>query len=107
MKTQSTLVRTDRAVHLNPESSVHMKITMIIAPGNAKDNHSFRFHDALQNFLVPILRVLFEHNRKGIEYFLDGLMKLRFGRVLRLHLSYQFCNIVSHGKVPCDWRRFA
>ena len=52
------------------------------------DPDAFRFDDALKDFLTSILRVLLEHNRQRIENFLDGLMKLRFGRVLRIHLGH-------------------
>jgi hypothetical protein len=99
MKTQPSFVGADRAVHLNTKPAIDMKIALIVPPRNAKHDHSFRLNDALQNFLVPIFGVLFENNRKRVDYFLHCLMKLRFGRVLRLHLDHQLCNVISHGNV--------
>ena len=96
MEPQAALVRADGAVHLNAKPAINMDIAMVVSPGNAKHNHPFRFDDALKYLLVPILRVLLEHNRQRIENFLDRLMKLRFGRVLRLHLGHQLCYVISH-----------
>src|SRR6266496_6643768 len=101
MKTQSAFVGADCAVHLNTKPAIDMKIALIVPPRNAKHDHPFRLDDALQDFLVPIFRVLFENNRKRVDYFLYRLVKLWFGRVLRLHLGHQFCNVISHGKVFC------
>ena len=96
MKTQAALVRANGAVHLNAKPAINMNIAMVVSPGNAKHNHPFRFDDALKDFLAAIFRVLLEHNRQRIENFLDRLMKLRFGRVLRLHLGHQLCYVISH-----------
>src|SRR6266550_1777539 len=96
MKTQSAFVGANRAVHLNPEPAIDMKIALIVSPRNAKHDHPFRLDDALQDFLVPIFGMLLENNRKRVDYFLHRLVKLRFGRVLRLHLGHQLCNIISH-----------
>ena len=50
-----------------------------------------------ENFLVPIFGMLFENNHKRVDHLLNRLMELRFGRVLRLHLGHQLCNVISHG----------
>ena len=88
MKTQTAFVRADCAVHLNAKPAINMKTAVVVSPGNAKHDHPFRFDDALKDLLASILRVLLEHNRQRIENFPDCLMKLRFGRVLRLHLGH-------------------
>ena len=59
-------------------------------------DHPFRLDDAVQNFLVPIFGMLFENNHKRVDHLLNRLMELRFGRVLRLHLGHQLCNVISH-----------
>jgi hypothetical protein len=104
MKTQPAFVRPDRAVHLNAEPAIHMQISLIVAPGNTKHNHPFRFDNTFENFLPLIFRVLLQNERKRIEHFLDSLVKLRFGRVLCLHLGHQLSDIISHAVPPTNGR---
>src|SRR5437773_12176538 len=96
MKTQSAFVGADRAVHLNPEPAIDMKIALIVSPRNAKHDHPLRLDDALQYFLVPIFGMLLEDNRKRVDHFMDRLMVFRFGWILRLHLAHELSNIISH-----------
>ena len=88
MKTQPALVGADCAVHLNTKSAINMEAALIVPPRNAKHDHSFRLDDAMQDFLMPIFGVLFENNRKRVDYFLYRLVELGFSRVLRLHLGH-------------------
>src|SRR5438477_6028404 len=97
MKPQPALVGADRAVHLNAEPAINVEIALIVPPRNAKHDDPLRFDDAMQNFLVPIFGMLFENNRERVDHLLNRLMELRFGRVLRLHLGHQLCNVISHG----------
>src|SRR5207248_5174809 len=98
MKPQPALVRANRAVHLNPESAVNMKRPVIVPPGNAKHDYPLRLDNTLKNSFAAILGVLLEHNGKGVDYFLNRLVKLPFGRVLGLHLGHQLCCVVSHSE---------
>jgi len=65
-----------------------MKVAFIVPPRNAEHDDPFRLDDAMQDFLVPIFGVLFENNRKRVDYFLYRLVELGFSRVLRLHLGH-------------------
>src|SRR5215471_18213341 len=55
MKTQAAFVRAERAVHLHTEPAVHLDLSFIVDPWDAKLNHSFRFYQTLQNSGVPDL----------------------------------------------------
>src|SRR5438477_5950070 len=74
-----------------------MKVAFIVPPRDAKHDHPFRLDDAFQDFLLPIFGVLFENNRKRVDYFLHRLVEFDLSRVLRLHLGHQLCNVISHG----------
>src|SRR5437870_3118986 len=98
MKPETTFVRSDRAVHLNPESAVHMHLTGVVLPRHSKYNDPLRFDDPFQDLVLPEFRMLIEHDGERFSDLLDGLVKLRFRRVLRLNPAHQICDVVLHQK---------
>ena len=97
MKTQAALVRPDRAVHLDAEPAVHMQFAVVVLPGDAKHDRALRFDDPLDDLRLPIFRMLIEDEGERLDYFLHGLVELRFARVLGLHVGHQSGDIVFHG----------
>src|SRR3954469_20856297 len=96
MKTQAALVGPDRAVHLDAEPAVDVQLASVILPRHPEHDHAFRFDDPLDYLRFPIFRMLIEDERKRLDYFLHGLVKLRFARILGLHVGHQSGNIVFH-----------
>ena len=43
MKTQPAFVRAERAIHLHAKSAVHLDLSFLVDPRDAKLNHSLRF----------------------------------------------------------------
>ena len=77
MKTEPSLVGSDRAVHLNAESAVDVQLAGIVLPGDAKHDHPLRLDDALDDLRFPIFRMLVEDDGERLDHFLNRLMKLR------------------------------
>src|SRR5207237_8064220 len=49
MKPHSALIRADCAVHLNSESAIDVKVSLIIAPRHPKHDHPFWLDNSLEN----------------------------------------------------------
>jgi len=88
MKPEPALVRTDRTVHLNAESTVDVDLTLRVLPRNAKHDDALRFDDALKEFGGAILRMSIQHRAERHNHFLDSLVELGLGRVLRFNFSH-------------------
>src|SRR4029077_4118094 len=43
MKTQPAFVRAESAIHLHPKAAVHLDLSFLVDPRDAKLNHSLRF----------------------------------------------------------------
>ena len=96
MKTQTAFVGADRAVHLDAEPAVHVQLALIVLPGDAEHDHALRLDDPLEDLRLPIFRMLVEDERERLDHFLDGLVKLRFRRVLGLNIGHQRCDVITH-----------
>src|ERR1700730_16004355 len=95
VKAQTALVGADCAVHLNAESAIDLHVSLIVEPGHAEHDYAFGFYNSLKNLRGPVFRMLLQHQTQRVEYFPHCLVKLRFGRILRLHLSHNFFNVIS------------
>ena len=77
MKTQSAFVRTEGAVHLHAKPAVHLDLSFVIDPRDAKLNHSLRFNETLQNSGVPQLLATVDDWSDRLQHLRDRLKKLR------------------------------
>ena len=48
MQTEASLIRADSTVELNTETCIYMYLSLIINPGNAEHNLSFRINQSFQ-----------------------------------------------------------
>src|SRR4051794_17399926 len=97
MKAEPAFVRPDRTVHLDPESAVDVELALVVLPWDAEHDDALRLNDALDYLGLLIFGVLIEDERERFDYFLDGLVKLGFARVLGFHVGHQSGDIVFHG----------
>src|SRR5678815_784848 len=97
MESQPTFVRPDGAIHLDPESPVHMKLALIVLPWNAEHDDSLRFDNSFEDFCFSVFRMLVHYKHERLGYFLDGLVEFGFRGVLRLNMGHQRCDLVIHG----------
>ena len=95
MKAQAALIRPDGAVHLDAVTAVDPHGAEIVEPRHAEQDDPFGFHDAFEQVCRLVFRMLAQNETQRIQHFLYRLMKLRFGRVLRLHLIHDFVDIVT------------
>src|SRR6266849_5560746 len=96
MKSQPTFVRSDRAVHLDPEPAVDVDLALVVLPWHPKHDDTFRLDDALEHFGFPVMRISIQHQGERLVYFLHRLVKLGFARVFGLHLGHQIRNVIFH-----------
>ena len=105
METKSTLVGADGTVELDTEATVHLRVAVIVHPGNSEVNEAFRFHDALHD--GDVLGVGLKH---GLERFKDLLYRLMKFRLVWV-TGYDFCidcitgahrHTFYHPEVCCD-----
>jgi len=89
MEPQPAFVGADRAVHLDTESAVDVDVALIVLPRDAEHDHALRLDDPLEDLGLAIFRMTLENERERLDHFLDGLVKLRLRRVLRLNFSHQ------------------
>ena len=85
MEAQPALVRADRAIHLNAETTIDLDVSFVIEPGNAEHDYAFGFDHAFQNSAFAVFRMPLQNDAQGLKYFLNCLVKFRLGGVLRLY----------------------
>jgi hypothetical protein len=82
MEPQATLVRPERAVHLHAEAAIHLDVAAIVLPGHPEHDHALGFRDSLEDAGPRQLRAARDDKIDAFEEFFDGLVEIRFGRVL-------------------------
>src|SRR5262249_43578583 len=97
MKAKAPLVWANRAVHLHAISAVDLNLSAVILPRHPEHHHPFVLDEPLQDPRLPVLGVARHDEAEALEHFLDGLMKLRLGRVSRTDLSEDFCDVLRRG----------
>src|SRR5262245_37614002 len=92
MKTQSSFIRTDSAVHLHSITAIDTEISFIIDPRHAEHDNSFRFHQSFHDGGFFVLRVFFNERNDRLSYFENGLEKLRLRWVSSFYQLHEFIN---------------
>ena len=82
MESYTSLVGTDRAVHLHSVASVYLDLAFVIKPWDSEDDDSFRFHDSFKDLLFHKVRVLYDVWGYTFENLTYGLMEFLFVRIL-------------------------
>src|SRR5204863_4801248 len=96
MKTQPPFVRPEGAIHLHAKAAVHLDLSFVVDPRDAKLNHSLWFDETLQNFGVSDFLAAVDDWPDRLQNLSNRLKKLRFVRVT---FSDDFENFLnqSHG----------
>ena len=95
MEAQPALVRSDCAVHLDAEPTIHLNASLIVEPGHAKHDYALGLYDALQNAGRLVFWMLRQHEAQRLEHFLDCLVEFGFSGVLRFYLVHYFFNVIA------------
>src|SRR5262249_16606278 len=106
VKTQSSFVRAERAVHLHTETAVHLDLALVVSPWDTEMNHPLRLHQALENLSISIFLVALDDRANRFKHFSHRLKKLR---LIWITLLYNFENLLhqthkgvtSAGYWPC------
>ena len=94
MKSETSFVRSDRAVELNAIAAVHLYLAVIIYPRYAEHNDSLRLNESFQKCEIPVvLLIRFNDYTDRLENFLDCLDKFRLCSVLLLYTCDYLINI--------------
>src|SRR6516164_2488305 len=94
MKTQPAFIWAEGAIHLHAKPAVHLDLSFVVDPRDAKLNHSLRFDQALQNSGVPELLAAVDDWPDRLQHLRHRLKKLRFVRVT---FSDDFENFLNQG----------
>src|SRR5690606_5748941 len=81
VKAHTALVGAESTVELDAKAPVDMDLALVVLPGDAKDDLSFGFTNALDNLLVGKFGVLHQYGAQGFQDFVDRLVKFAFPRV--------------------------
>src|SRR5215211_4948213 len=96
MKTQAAFVRAERAVHLHAKPAIHLDLSFVVDPWDAKLNHSLWFDETLQNFRISDFLSAVDDWPDRLQYLSNRLKKLRFVTVTVSNGFENFLN-QSHG----------
>ena len=76
MQPQPSLVRPDCGIELYTEAVVYLYLALVVHPGNAKQELSFRRYQSLQQCILTVLLLIcLNHHAKGLQDFLHRLME--------------------------------
>ena len=87
-------------VHLDAEAAVDLDLALVVHPGHAEHDDALRLDHALQDLGRPVLGMAIDDDGDGVDHFADGLVELRFGRVLGLHQGYDLFGVVVQSRLP-------
>src|SRR4029077_11061195 len=94
METQSALVRTDGAVHLNAESSVDLNVALVVEPRHAEHDHALGLDNSFEQTRRLILGEFRQDQPERIKYFLYCLVEFGLGGILRFYTDHHGFNVV-------------
>ncbi|SCI61960.1 Uncharacterised protein [uncultured Clostridium sp.] len=94
METQSALVGSDCTVKLYAKTSVYLNLSLIVYPGNAEHNLSFRIRQSLQErVFTKFFFVCLYNDAQRLQYFFYCLMEFGLNRVFLNNLRNHLINI--------------
>jgi hypothetical protein len=94
VEAKPALVGPDRAVHLDPEASVHLHFAAIVHPRNAEHEDALRLRDPLEELRRAVFGMAVENGNQRLEDFLRGLVELGLGRVLRADFVHHVVDVL-------------
>ncbi len=94
MEAKPAFVRSDGAVHLDPEAAVDVDFSLVIHPRDAEHDHAFRLHHPFEDFGAPVFRMPFKNEFKRLRDLLDCLMKFRLRRILGFHMCDEIADVI-------------
>ena len=97
MEAKATLVRADRAAHLDPEPSVDLDVAPIVDPRNPEHHDALRFDRPLEDLRIDVAGVPGEGQLDRFGDLLDRLVELGLAGVLGDELRHQPVHVVTHG----------
>ena len=76
MEPEASLIRSDRRVELDTETTVYLYLAGIIYPWNTEHDSPFRFDDPLHETICLIFRVFLHDRLEALKHFLHCLKEL-------------------------------
>ena len=96
MKSQPSLIGSDRAIHLDAEAAVDLNDTLVVHPGHAEQDDPLGLDHPLDHPGSAVFGPSLQYELEGFHDLVYGLMELRLGRVLGLDVFYQSRDVVRH-----------
>ena len=94
VETESALVRSDRGVELDAESSVHADLAAVVDPRHAEFYDSLRLDKTVDYSRFDIFGMSLDHGLKRFENLEHRLMKFNLARISLLHRLHNAAKIL-------------
>src|SRR6056297_1151270 len=89
MKTQSSLIRSNGAIHFNTKTTVDVNIPPVVDPRNTKNNNPLRNNHSFQYFFLNETWIFHHIIGKRFNNPLNSLVKLRLPRIFLLQVNHK------------------
>ncbi len=103
VEAETALVGTDGRVELDAETAIDLDLAAVVHPRHAEHEDPLRLDDAFEDPMVEVFRVALEHRHQRLDDLLDGLVELRFTRVLGDHPPHELLGEqlrdLTHGRI--------
>jgi len=73
-----------------------MDLSLVVQPGDAEHDDTFRLHHPLKDLGGTVLRVPVEHDDERLDDFLYSLVELRLCGVLGLDMCDEILDVLGH-----------
>jgi hypothetical protein len=100
MKAETSFVRADGAIHLDPKAPVHLDLTAVISPGNTEGDRALWLRHPLEDLRVLVTAILRKQRLQARVDIADGLNELLFARIFRLDLFDHALDVAHLAIVP-------
>ena len=87
MEPQATLVGAERGVELHAKATIDLHLALIVNPGHAENDLTFRLAQTLYQGMIGIIGLLGDHAPETFQHLDDGLVKLCFAGIAAQHLG--------------------
>src|SRR5690606_8819311 len=107
VEAQSTLVRAERAVELDPEAAVDVDLAAVVLPGHPEDDLPFGLADPLNDLGLGVFGVFAENRADAFEHLPHRLVEFDLPRVAAQYVVINRRQLlVQHGisQPICDMR---
>jgi hypothetical protein len=100
MEPKSSLVRPDRAVHLDAIAAVDLDLAGVVHPRDAEHDHALGLDHPLEDLRLAVLGIPFEGDLNRLGHLAHRLVELELARVPGDDVVHQLVHVSVHRRLP-------